>query len=93
MRRACERTWRNILEWAWDNKIQEFTHQDLLQNGVVSYKGNERAKIRSASSSLYRMWRAGLLTRLAVGKGRRASLYTTISREEYKRTLERLVFV
>jgi hypothetical protein len=91
VKRPCERTWRDILGWAWNNRIQEFTHQDLLQRGVVSYRGNERAKIRSASSSLYRMWQAGLLTRLAAGKGRRASLYTAISREEYKRTLERLV--
>ncbi len=93
MRRPCERSWREILEWAWDNDIQEFTHQDLLQRGVVSYRGNERTRIRSASSSLYRMWRAGLLTRLAAGKGRRASLYVPIPRDEYERKLRRLVLI
>lgn len=93
MRRACERTWRDILEWAWDNDTEEFTHNDLLDRGVVSYRGNKRARIRSASSSLYRMWRAGLLTRLAAGKGRRASLYASISRDEYARKLRQLALI
>ncbi len=83
MRRPCERTWRRILEWAWFNGMEEFTHRDLLRQGVVSYSGSKRAQVWSASSSLHRMWRTGLLTRLAGGKGRRASLYAPISREEY----------
>jgi len=40
-----------------------------------------------------RMWKAGLLTRLATGKGRRASLYAPISRDEYGRKLRQLVLV
>ena len=93
MRRPCERTWREILEWAWLNEVEEFTHQNLLREGVVRYLGNERARIRSASSSLYRMWRAGLLTRLTTGKGRRATLYAPISREEYQQKLRQLVLI
>jgi hypothetical protein len=93
VRRACERTWREILEWAWSKGIEEFTHKDLLREGVVRYRGDKRLQISSASSSLRQMWRAGLLTRLAAGKGRRASLYAPISREEYERKLKRLVLV
>jgi len=93
VRRPCERTWREILEWAWVNDVGDFTHNNLLREGVVSYRGNERTRIRSASSSLYRMWRAGLLTRLAAGKGRRASLYAPISRDEYQRKLRQLILV
>lgn len=91
MRRPCERTWRDILEWAWKNGIGEFTHNDLLREGVVRYRGGKRLRISSASSSLRQMWQAGLLTRLAGGKGRRASLYAPISREEYGRKLKELV--
>lgn len=93
VRRPCERTWRDILEWAWLNKVEEFTHQDLLRDGVVHYRGKKRTRINSATSSLRHMWKSGLLTRLVAGKGRRASLYTPISREEYRRKLKQLVFV
>ena len=93
MRRPCERTWREILEWAWDNEVGEFTHRDLLSESVVSYRGDKRLQISSASSSLRQMWQAGLLTRLARGKGRRASLYAPISRDEYERKLRQLVLV
>jgi hypothetical protein len=90
VRRPCERTWRKILDWAWSKEVGEFTHNDLLDQNVVSYRGDRRLRISSASSSLRQMWRDGLLTRLAAGKGRRASLYAPISREEYKRKLRRL---
>jgi len=93
VRRACERTWREILKWAWSNEIGEFTHNDLLREKITSYRGNERARIRSASSSLYRMWRTGLLTRLGAGKGRRASLYAPISRDEYEWKIKQLVLI
>lgn len=93
MKRPCERTWRRILEWAWVNKIEDFTHNDLLRKGVISYRGSKKLQVCSASSSLRRMWQAGLLTRLAAGKGRRASLYAPISREEYQRKLRQLVLV
>ena len=93
MRRPCERTWRNILEWAWGNEVEKFTHNDLLDRGVVSYSGSRRKQIWSASSTLRRMHEASLLTRLAVGKGRRASLYAPISREEYERKLRRVVLI
>jgi predicted transcriptional regulator len=43
-----------------------------------------RLRISSASSSLRQMWQAGLLIRHVAGKGRRASLYTPISRKEYQ---------
>ncbi|MDI6884426.1 MAG: hypothetical protein QMD00_04800 [Hadesarchaea archaeon] len=81
------------MEWAWANGVEEFTHNDLLREGVVSYRGDKRLQISSASSSLRGMWQAGLLTRLAAGKGRRASLYAPISREEYGRKLKQLVLV
>jgi hypothetical protein len=90
MRRPCERTWREVLEWAWSKGVQKFTHNDLLHEGVVRYRGGKRLQISSASSSLRQMWQAGLLTRLAAGKGRRASLYAPISREEYQRKLRQL---
>ena len=93
MKRPCERTWRKILEWAWLNEVEEFTHNDLLREGVVSYRGGKRLQISSASSSLRQMWQAGLLTRLAAGKGRRVSLYAPVSREEYERKLRQLVLV
>jgi len=93
MKRPCERTWREILEWTWANEIEEFTHNDLLRESVVHYAGNKRAQIWSASSTLHRMWRADLLTRLAAGKGRRASLYAPISREEYQRKIRQLVLI
>lgn len=93
MRRPCERTWRKVLEWAWFNDIEEFTHQDLLREGVMSYRGNKKLQICSAASSLRHMWKAGLLTRLAKGKGRRASLYAPISRKEYERKLRQLVLI
>jgi hypothetical protein len=93
VRRPCERTWREILEWAWANEVEEFTHNDLLREGVVNYRGDRRLQISSASSSLRQMWQAGLLTRLVRGKGRRASLYAPISREEYERKLRQLVFI
>ncbi len=91
MRRPCEGTWRNILEWAWGNRIEEFTHNDLLDRNVVSYRGSRRRQIWSASSTLRRMHEAGLLIRLAAGGGRRASLYAPISRDEYGRKLKQLV--
>ncbi len=93
MRRPCERTWREILEWAWSKGVEGFTHRDLLREGVVRYRGDKRLRVSSASSSLRQMWQAGLLTRLAAGKGRRASLYAPISREEYERKLKQLVLV
>ena len=93
MRRQCERTWREILEWAWSNDVGEFTHNDLLREDVVHYAGNKRAQTMAACSSLRHMWQAGLLTRLAAGKGRRASLYAPISREEYERMVKQLVGV
>jgi hypothetical protein len=81
------------LEWAWPNEIKEFTHNDLLREGIVKYHGDKRAQVWSASSTLRRMYAAGLLTRLATGKGRRASLYAPISREEYQRKLRHLVLI
>gem|GEM_PF-1259131 len=90
-KRPCEKTWRRILEWAWANGVEEFTHNDLLREGVVNYRGGKKLQISSVSSSLRQMWQAGLLTRLAVGKGRRASLYAPVSRDEYKRNLRQLV--
>lgn len=93
MKRPCERTWREILEWAWSKGISEFTHNDLLRDGVVNYCNNRRANVWSASSTLRRMYEASLLTRLAAGKGRRASLYAPISHEEYQRKLEQLVVI
>ncbi|MDI6642577.1 MAG: hypothetical protein QMD95_00755 [Candidatus Hodarchaeaceae archaeon] len=90
-KRPCEKTWRDILEWAWNNDVEEFTHRDLLDLGVVSYQGSRRQRIWSASSTLHRMHKAGLLTRLAVGKGRRASLYAPITRDEYQRKLKQLI--
>jgi len=92
VRRPCERTWREILEWCWANDIEEFTHRDLFHEEVVSYRGSKRTQIRSASSSLYRMWKAGLLTRLVRGRGRRTNLYAPIPREEYRRKLRQLLF-
>jgi hypothetical protein len=35
VRRPCEQTWREILEWAWQNNIEEFTHNDLLGQLVL----------------------------------------------------------
>jgi len=93
VRRPCERTWREILEWAWANGVEEFTHNDLLREGIVKYRGDKRLQISSVSSSLRQMWKAGLLVRLAGGKGRRASLYAPISREEYQQKLRQLVLV
>jgi len=93
VRRPCERTWREILEWAWSKGVEDFTHSNLLREGVVHYAGHKRAQIWSASSTLHRMWQAGLLTRLATGKGRRASLYAPISRKEYQQKLRQLVLV
>jgi predicted transcriptional regulator len=81
------------LEWAWDNGIEEFTHNELLDRDVISYRGSRRRQVWSVSSTLRRMHEAGLLTRLAAGKGRRASLYTPISREEYQRKLRQLVLI
>jgi hypothetical protein len=81
------------LEWAWGNEVEEFTHNDLLDRGVVSYGGSRRKQIWSASSTLRRTHEAGLLTRLAAGEGRRASLYAPISREEYERKLRRMVLI
>lgn len=92
MQRPCEGTWRNILEWAWDNKVEEFTHNDLLREGVVHYGGKKKSRINSATSSLHHMWKAGLLMRLVLGKGQRASLYAPIPREEYHRKLKQLLF-
>lgn len=92
MRRPCERTWREILEWCWANEIEEFTHRDLLREKVVNYPGSSRAQVWSASSTLHRMWKAGLLVRLVRGRGRRASLYAPISREQYQRKLRQLLF-
>jgi hypothetical protein len=57
---------------------------------VVKHRGDRRLRISSASSSLRKMWQAGLLTWLAAGKGLRASLYAPISREEYQRKLRQL---
>jgi hypothetical protein len=93
MRRPCERTWRDILEWAWFNDVEEFTHNDLLREDVVRYGGDWWTQVRAASASLHHMWKAGLLTRLAEGKGRRASLYAPISQGEYQRKLRQLVLV
>ncbi len=93
VRRPCERTWRDILEWAWSKGVQEFTHNDLLREGIVRYRGDKRLQVSSASSSLRQMWQAGLLARLAGGKGRRASLYAPIPREEYGRKLKQLTLV
>jgi len=93
VRRPCERTWREILEWAWQNGIEEFTHNDLLQQDVVRYRGNRWTQVRAASASLHHMWKTGLLTRLATGKGRRTSLYAPISRDEYQQKLRQLVLI
>jgi hypothetical protein len=91
VKRPCEGTWRNILEWARNNKVEEFTHNDLLDRGVVSYSGSRRRRVWSVSSTLRRMHEAGLLTRFAVGKGCRASLHAPISREEYERKIRLMV--
>jgi len=93
VKRPCERAWRDILEWAWSRGVEEFTHRNLLREDVVRYRGDRRLQVSSASSSLRQMWQAGLLTRLARGKGRRASLYAPISREEYERKLKQLTLV
>ncbi|MDI6643217.1 MAG: hypothetical protein QMD95_04110 [Candidatus Hodarchaeaceae archaeon] len=81
------------MEWAWNNEVIEFTHNDLLNGGVVSYRGNRWTRVRAASASLHHMWKAGLLTRLSAGKGRRATLYSPIPREEYQRKLKQLVLI
>ena len=93
MRRPCERTWREILEWAWANGVEEFTHRDLMREGVIHYAGNQRERVWSASATLRHMCKTGLLTRLVTGKGRRASLYAPISREEYQQKLRQLVLL
>ncbi|MEW6592190.1 MAG: hypothetical protein AB1305_00655 [Candidatus Hadarchaeota archaeon] len=90
MRRPCERTWRIILEWAWNNDVGKFTHNDLLDRGVVSYGGQRRKQVWSASSTLRRMHEAGLLRILVVGKGRRVGIYAPISRDEYNQKLKQL---
>ena len=93
VRRPCKGTWRSILEWAWANGIKGFTHNDLLDHSVISYRGSRRKQVWSISSTLRRMHEAGLLMRLATGKGRRTSLYAPISREEYQRKLKQLLSI
>ncbi len=92
MRRPCEKTWREILEWAWESGAEEFTHNTLLREGIVHYKGNKRNQTNSATSSLRQMWKAGLLMRPVAGKGRKASIYSPISREEYRQKLMQVLY-
>jgi hypothetical protein len=87
VKRPCERAWRDILEWAWSRGVEEFTRRDLLREDVIRYRGDKSADffglVVAASDG-----QAGLLTRLARGKGRRASLYPPISPEESSGSLE-----
>lgn len=82
-------SWRDILEFCWENKISKFSVSDVLEWFPDKWGGGTKAeRMRSASSSLRQMANRGLLE---LQKAGRKNIYRPISRKQYRKLMRELM--